>query len=468
VVTIGVRLASVRVRSALAAAAVVLIAVGLAGFVLYYIAQSVLTGNIETAVSQRSGEIVAAVRAGNTTLIEQSLQPTTGDQTLAQIVDDTGHVVAASPGLASATPMSTLRPPVGATAWRQLTLPGAEEPLRIVATTVATGDGSQTVLVAESLYPVHESLEVLSRTIAVGMPILAFVVGLATFTFVGRSLRPVDAMRRRVDGITARDLHARVPVPGTHDEVAALAGTMNNMLDRLQAASDTQRRFVADASHELRNPVATLQVGLEIMNPATVTVNDVSLLRGEADRVARLVDDLLLLARADERGLRPRWAEADLDELAYTTRDRLRSRRTDLVIDAQVQPVRVRGDVGQLERAIANLADNAARYARSRVRITVRTEGTTALIRVDDDGPGIPAPDWQRVFDRFVRLDDSRSRNDGGSGLGLAISQEIVHSHGGAITACASPLGGARFDIRLPAGDSEHTADEPDGALCES
>jgi signal transduction histidine kinase len=454
------RLASVRVRSALAAAVVVLAAVGLAGVASVFTARAVLTGNVDAAASQRCGQIVAAIQTGDTTLVEQSVQPTAGDETLVQIVDSSDRVVAASPEVAGRPPISTLRPAVGAIARREQTALGMDKPFRIVATTVATSDGTRTVLVARSLHSVHESVELLSRAAAIGMPILALIVGLATFVFVGRSLRPVDAIRRRVDGITAQDLHARVPVPATRDEVAALADTMNGMLDRLQAASDTQRRFVADASHELRNPVATLQVGLEIMNPATVTADDVALLRGEADRVARLVNDLLLLARADERGLRPRLAEVDLDELAYSSRERLRSRRPELCVQADLHPVRVLGDAQQLERAIANLCHNAARHAYSQVKITVCRDGGAALIRVEDDGPGIPPAHRDRVFDRFVRLGDSRTRNDGGAGLGLAISREIVLGHDGAITVADSPLGGARFDIRLPAGDSSEATDD--------
>jgi signal transduction histidine kinase len=176
----------------------------------------------------------------------------------------------------------------------------------------------------------------------------------------------------------------------------------------------------------------------------------VARLRGETDRLARLVADLLLLARADEHGLRPRDDDVDLDDLAYTHRERLAAQHPRLMVDAQITPVRVRGDLYQLDRTIANLGDNAARHARTHVRLAVRAEGSTAHLTVEDDGPGIPAADCERVFDRFVRLDDSRTRDDGGSGLGLAIAREIAYAHRGTVAVETSALGGARLHLTLP------------------
>jgi signal transduction histidine kinase len=229
--------------------------------------------------------------------------------------------------------------------------------------------------------------------------------------------------------------------------VAALAETMNRMLDRLQSAADAQRRFIADASHELRSPLATLQVGLDVMTPATPQV---ARLRAETDRLARLVSDLLLLARADEHGLRPRDDDVDLDDLVYTHRERLAAQHPQLKVDAQITPVRVRGDLHQLDRTVANLSDNAARHARTHVRLAVHAEGSTAHLTVEDDGPGIPVAERERVFGRFVRLDDSRTRDDGGSGLGLAIAREIAYGHLGTVAVETSALGGARLHLTLP------------------
>ncbi|WP_027344490.1 sensor histidine kinase [Hamadaea tsunoensis] len=445
------RLNSVRVRTSLAAAIVVLAAVGLAGVGLVILARHTLTGNIDDAASQRAGQVVAAIRSGDPALLDQTLRPAAGDQTLVQIVNPDGKVVAASPVLSGRVPILAGRPAAGATRWGTAYLqPDSDDPFRIVATTVPTDDGSRTVLVAQSLRPVNEAIELISRATVLGMPILALIVGGVTFLFVGRTLRPVEDIRRRVATITARDLQARVPVPSTRDEIAALAETMNDMLDRLYTSADAQRRFVADASHELRSPLAALQVGLELLTPATATGEDVARLRTETDRISRLVADLLLLARADEHGLHPRLNDLDLDDLAYRCRLRLIGTRPDVIVDGRFQPVRITGDEHELERAIANLCDNAGRHAKTKITLTVRAAGTTAQVLVDDDGPGVPAAERERIFERFVRLDAGRARDDGGTGLGLAITREIAHRHGGTVTVTGSPLGGARFELRLP------------------
>jgi len=262
--------------------------------------------------------------------------------------------------------------------------------------------------------------------------------------------------------MSGRDLRARVPDPATHDEVAALAQTMNAMLARLQSAVESQRRFVADASHELRSPLTTLKVGLDVLavNPR-VPLQQVQRLSHETERLSRLIADLLLLARADERGLDTRMSDVDLDDLAYRTRDRLHIQHPMLRVELRLQPVRIVGDPRQLDRAVVNLCDNAARYARSVVTVSVWTSIDTAHLSVADDGPGIAPIDRERVFDRFVRLDDSRARAAGGAGLGLAITREIVHRHGGTVTVDSSPTGGARFDMCLPMVAGSRQGDVP-------
>jgi signal transduction histidine kinase len=277
---------------------------------------------------------------------------------------------------------------------------------------------------------------VVTVILGTGMPILTLVVGAATFWFVGRSLRPVEAIRARVAGITGRDLHARVPVPAARDEVGRLAETMNRMLDRLETASTVQRRFVADASHELRSPLSTVRAGLDILATASLpegAATHVLRLQTEAERLAQLVSDLLLLARVDEHGLMMRRDDVDLDDLAYAERDRLATSYPRLAVDVRISPVRVTGDPHHLARALRNLTDNAARYANQRLSLRVWVDRDGAHLEVTDDGPGIPAADRGRVFDRFVRLDDSRSRTDGGAGLGLSITREIVAAHCGTI-----------------------------------
>jgi signal transduction histidine kinase len=280
------------------------------------------------------------------------------------------------------------------------------------------------------------------------------LVGAVTYVLAGRALRPVEDIRRRTATISGADLSARVPVPATGDEVALLAETMNEMLARLDASQRAQRAFVSDASHELRSPLATLRAEVEVAarHPeATDWASTAQDVRAETIRMQHLVDDLLTLAKADERGIRVRREEVDLDDLADAEVRRLRDLHGRQV-RTEVTPMRVNGDRAQLARAVRNLADNAARHAVSAVTVRVGPgPAGTAVLEICDDGPGIPPEQRTRVFDRFVRLDEGRDRSVGGSGLGLAIVREIVTAHGGTVTADQDDtLGGASFRITLP------------------
>ncbi|BCB89593.1 two-component sensor histidine kinase [Phytohabitans suffuscus] len=384
------RLGGVRLRSALAAACVVAVAVVVAGLIFVATARSTLTDNVDAAAAQRADQAAAALRAGEDPLEE--VRPDANDQALIQILDPSGAVIAASPELAGVPPITAQRPAPGQRRFEERTIPVSDDdPFRILSEGVATRGGDRIVVVAQSRRPINESVELVTRSLLVGMPLLVLVVGVATFVFVGRSLRPVEAIRRRVATITGRDLHARVPVPAARDEVAALAETMNGMLDRLESAADAQRRFVADASHELRSPLATIQVGLDLLSAAdSAHRTQLRRMQGEAQRLGRLVGDLLLLARVDEHGLTLRRTDVDLDDIAYRERERLAAQHPHLTVRARIDPVRVSADTHQLERAVRNLVDNAARHARSRVTIVVRAAAGSAYLLVADDGPGYP------------------------------------------------------------------------------
>jgi signal transduction histidine kinase len=258
-----------------------------------------------------------------------------------------------------------------------------------------------------------------------------------------------------VDAISAAALHRRVPDPPGQDEIGRLAATMNRMLARLEEAQAKERQFVSDASHELRSPVATIRQHVEVAlaHPAGASAGELAeVVLAEDLRLERLVDDLLFLARADERRQRLVRRLVDLDDVVLEEATRLRATTGVRIDTGEVSAGRVVGDASQLRRLVRNLLDNATRHARSTVRLGLATtdEGTVGLT-VEDDGPGIPPEQRQRVFERFVRLDEARAREAGGSGLGLAIVAEVAETHGGAVTAGDSSLGGARFEVRLPA-----------------
>ena len=278
------------------------------------------------------------------------------------------------------------------------------------------------------------------------------LVGATTWVVTGRALRPVEGMRREVEAIGAEDLHRRVPEPSTGDEIGRLARTMNAMLARLEDATERQRRFVADASHELRSPLTGIRAQLEVdlAHPESadwqITERDVLV---DAIRLQRLVDDLLLLATADASPVEASFrGPVDLDEIVLTEARRLRSRTPHHIDTTGVSGAQLDGNPDQLTRAVRNLLDNAARHAHSTVTTTLTESEDAITLTVVDDGPGIPVEQQQWIFERFARLDDARTRDDGGAGLGLAITQDVVAAHGGSITLDNTP--GACFTISFP------------------
>lgn len=376
------------------------------------------------------------------------------DQSLVQVVNDSGAVIAASPGVDGEGPVVVIAAPPGETVVRRATsLPiGEEDPFVIVAQGVQTPDGPVVVLVARSLESVGQATSVVARLLLIGYPLGLLVVALTSYWLTGRALSPVEAIRRRVATIEGTsELSARVPVPSGGDEIARLALTMNSMLARLQAGAEAQRRFAGDASHELRSPLSTIRVAHEVatVHPEAVDWPTTSReVLAELDRLDRLVADLLLLARADEHGLRLRPEPVDLLELVESEGDRLR-RAGIRQVSVQASPVHAQADRHHLERALRNLTDNAARHARDAVTLRLSSEAGVATFAVADDGPGIPAAEWEHVFDRFVRLDESRTRDRGGSGLGLPIARQIARAHRGDVSVVESPTG-ACFLLVLP------------------
>jgi signal transduction histidine kinase len=283
--------------------------------------------------------------------------------------------------------------------------------------------------------------------------VLLVVVALLTWLVVGRALRPVDTIRREVDAIGPAELDRRVAEPPTDDEVGRLARTMNRMLARLDGAARAQRRFVSDASHELRSPLASIRQHAEVARAHPDRLGDGELAEvvlAEGARLQDLVEQLLLLTRLDEGGFALARGPVDVDDLVLADARRLRDAGAVAVDTAGVTAARLDGDERMLARLTRNLSDNAARHATSRIALGLLVDGDRVELTVDDDGSGIPESDRERVFERFVRLDEGRARDAGGSGLGLAIVAEIARAHGGSVRVTESPLGGARFVVELP------------------
>lgn len=373
--------------------------------------------------------------------------PVGGEGTAAiQVIDAEGRVFAASAGTDRLVPVLTPQELVSVREGRRILVAGdrigLDGPLRVVAAPA----GSQTVVVAVDYGGTRSAVKFMVVGLLIGAPLLLAVVGLAVWYVVGRTLRPVETLRRGAEDITGTGRTDRLPVPPAGDEISRLAVTLNDMLGRLQSASARQRAFVADAAHELRSPLASARTQLEVAaqvdagTPAGELAGDVLT---DVERLGRLVDDLLLLARMDEAPTRRR-TETDLCRLAHEVVDRYAAARVPVTVTGDEVTATV--DRSGLARVLINLVDNAVRHASSHVEVTV---GPGPRLAVTDDGPGIPAGDRERVFDRFTRLDEGRDRESGGAGLGLAIVAELVRAHGGTVVLQeAEP--GLRAVVSLP------------------
>jgi signal transduction histidine kinase len=369
----------------------------------------------------------------------------------AQVLDATGSVLAVSPGTSHTLPLvpistaaSIARGGPESLSIDQVAATGIN---RVFVRAVTAHDGVRYVVVTESLQDERATLHSLARFVAVAAPFLLLVVGTTLWLLLGRALGTVSSLRRGAEEITDPGGGLRLPLPGSHDEVRALAETLNAMLDRLDAAAARERQFVADVAHELRSPLAAMHTQLEVAAAHPDPLTQKELLAGsleDTERLAALVDDLLVLARMESES-RASQEPVDLAQFAGLP---------------DGHPAVVLGDRAALIRAIDNLVANANRHARSQVEVTVESApGDTIEVHVDDDGPGVPADQQSRIFERFVRLDDARARDDGGSGLGLAIVRATAHAHGGTIRVEPSHLGGARFVLALPRTQAGEEAD---------
>jgi signal transduction histidine kinase len=414
-----------------------------------------LQRTVDSETGQTAEDVAALVDAG----VLPEPVPVTGAN-LVQVVDGQGRVRSSSVDADRLVPILYPAELAKARAGQRLFVPGDRiglvGPVRVVVARAGPPGDEVTVIVARPVADVVRSVGLLRTTLLVIFPVLVAVLAAVAWRVIGATLRPVEALRRGAEEITGRGAPGRLPVPAGRDEVHRLAETLNDMLDRLESNRLRQRAFVADAAHELRSPLANMRTQLEVAQrlgeaaPWPAVADDVLT---DTNRLARLVDDLLLLARGDDDpGASPR--PAVLVELGALISE-LGQRHPSVEVEPPRSPLWTEGEPDALHRVVANLLDNAVRHARSRVVLSVREApaGTAYhIISVTDDGPGIPAADRDRVFDRFTRLDDARARDAGGAGLGLAIVRELVRRLGGTVTLSdADPAPGLTVALRLRA-----------------
>jgi signal transduction histidine kinase len=438
-------------RSAATSAVVVLVALAFAGAVFDMILYRWLMSGVDDATAGRVRTIVDALHSDSLDRLDSALLATTQRVVAIQLIAPDGTVVKRA-GTAPATPLIPINefdydlrrgmPDDAVT----------DDDMRVSGQKVNGPSGQYTVLVGGGSEAVEATVRTVALLVAGTAPIITGVAAAASYRLVRRSLQSVDAIRSRVADISTSDLAERVPVPTSRDEISALAVTMNEMLARLEAGHQAQQRFLSDASHELRSPLATIISGLEVAEAHPELLDAelaVDTLLPEAHRMRVLIEDLLLLARADEQSLVMRKEEVALDELAEVEAARVR-REAGCTVHADISPTRITGDPAGMSRMIRNLVNNAVRHANSLIVIEVSSPDRTAILSISDDGPGIAPAERTRVFARFVRLDSDRSRSSGGAGLGLAIVAEVVAAHGGTVSIDDRPGGGTKVIVTLP------------------
>ncbi|HEY2297525.1 MAG TPA: HAMP domain-containing sensor histidine kinase [Jatrophihabitans sp.] len=367
--------------------------------------------------------------------IPSTVNPTTG-VTAVQVLSPQNALVASSPGPVDRS-LSYLTP-------EQLLAARHGKRFNVTSTTgvqlrvLAIPAGRLTVVVYTDISRVDDSVRVLAKAALIGAPIAVLLVGLSMYFVTSITLRSVAALRHGAADITAAGglSGQRLPVPSAQDEIHRLAVTLNQMLDRIESASRRQRTFVGDAAHELRSPLASLRVQLEVaarLGPNTDWPDLIDEVLIDVGRLDRLVEDLLRLARLDETGTGSAAHEpVDLGELVTVVAGGYEHGRVPVVVDA-ADDVTVLGDRDGLHRVVVNLVDNALRYAQTQVDVGVTVDGRNACLSVMDDGPGLPETERERVFDRFYRVEMSRSRDSGGTGLGLPIVRDVLRAHEGTV-----------------------------------
>lgn len=460
----------VRKRATTTAVAVVAAALLVGGLILLVLLQTTLVASTEAAARRKAQDVIAQITGQDVAEAGKYIAATAHAGQYVQILNPGGSVFAASVPAAAGVPVTALRPDPGQTLTQDVTglqSIGDNDDFLIVATGVLVGGKVYTVAVAATVQLQADTVSAVAWFMLGAAPLLLAVVGISVWVLVGRSLRQVERIRGQVALINAQRLDGRVEVPSTADELQALALTMNAMLERLQAADRDQRRFVSDASHELRSPLATLSAGVEIAaaDPSGAVWEEMkTILAGETARMRHLVEDLLTLAKSNDGGLPLETRDVDLDDILDRELRRLRSTSSHR-IEANVDPARAAGDARRLAQVVRNVLDNADRHARSRIGISLVSTAEGAVITIDNDGPPVPGPERERIFERFVRLDESRSREGGGSGLGLAIAAAIMAAHHATIRAGEAPGGDCRFELTFPPVRSTAGENPPTGSI---
>jgi two-component system, OmpR family, sensor kinase len=450
---------SIRLRVALVFTIALAVAFSLGSWLLVSQLRAVMLHSLDAGLTtqlSQAQKLPGASQAGRRTHISPA-SLARGDY-IVQLIDAGGRVRASSEDVGRAPLLTRSQQQLARRGPITLTGTVDGDPERLMGGPVASRPGWVAV-VGISLESFDTTVAAVISRLAIGGAILVIIAGLGAYALARAALAPVERLRRKAAALSERDPSSRLPVPRTRDEIAALAGTMNDLLGRLHDALARQRAFVADASHELRTPFAVLSAELELAGKPGRSQRElaeaVASASEEAARLSRLTDDLLLLATSDEDRLAARAEPVDLGALLSRVAELAGQRGSAAGVTCRANVpggLTVLVDPGQIRRAVDNLVDNALRFAPdgSQIAITALAEGEDAAIEVADAGPGFPPGYLPYAFERFSRPDTGRARASGGAGLGLSIVRAIAQAHGGTVTAANQPSGGAVVRIDLP------------------
>jgi signal transduction histidine kinase len=432
-----------RIRLALVfSLAMALVLLGVGWFAYARVARD-LAGQLDLQLRGRAQDLSALVGHGGRLGATEGRLIENGES-FAQLVGAGGRVVDATPALGRRSLLSRaelIRARRGEIFVNLPFVPGLNERARMLAVPV----GGRVLIAGTTRENRAEALRSVRNAFLIGGPVALLLASLAGYVLAGAALRPIEAMRRRAADISTSSLDERLPVADTHDEVSRLGETLNAMLGRIEGGLERERRFVADASHQLRTPLSALTTELELALRRARSGDELrEALASAAESTAllsRLADDLLLLARANEGRIALKAEEIDVGDLAQRVADRHGVR-------ADAEPLVVRGDALRLEQALSNMVDNAVRHGGGDVTVTACQRNGHVELHVLDEGPGFPPELVPRAFERFSRGDSARPD---GSGLGLAIVETIAKAHDGDAHVANRPGGGADVWLALPA-----------------
>jgi signal transduction histidine kinase len=398
----------------------------LGGIILYAVLGSSLTRTVQSEALSSARDVALLVGSGR---IPDPV-PASGAQVV-QVLSADNRVITGSLTADRLTALVTPEEKARALAGDLVVVSGNRSGLsgglQVSAVEAVSGADRFTVVAALPTADLESATSTLRGLLLVVFPLLLLVCALIAWRVIGAALKPVEELRSGASRIDGSSTDERLPVPPTHDEIAALATTLNEMLDRVATARRTQRAFVADAAHELRSPLATMRTQLEVATRLGEGGRLPEDLVPEVTRLSSLVEDLLLLARADDdRSAARVTGVVDVGRLVEDVAGRYASARVPVRWAGPAKPAAVDASYDDLYRALTNLVDNAVRHASSGVDVTLEASADAVRVRVTDDGHGIPEAERERVFDRFTRLEEARDRDSGGTGLGLAITRELL------------------------------------------